>query len=75
MTGFNPRAAYLKDIAALPDFTLITGDQDEAFRADLYEKTMSAASDKGHYHLLKGLGHLDVVDAPATYVLIKKALS
>ena len=75
MLGFNPRADYLADIKALPTFTLIAGDQDEAFRADRYEKTMSAASDKGHYHLLKGLGHLDVVDAPATYALIKNALS
>ena len=75
LTGFNPRAAYLKDIAALPEFTLIAGDQDEAFRADLYEKTMSAATDKGRYHLLQGLGHLDLVDAPATYAVIKSALA
>ena len=75
MLGFNPRAAYLKDISALPDFTLIAGTVDEAFHADRYEQAMSAASDKGHYHLLKGLSHLDVVDAPETYALIKDALT
>lgn len=75
MLGFNPRAAYLKDISALPDFTLIAGTEDEAFHAEHYEKTMRAASDKGRFHLLKGLGHLDVVDAPETYALIKAALA
>ncbi len=75
MLGFNPRAAYLKDIKALPDFTLIAGRQDEAFHADRYKDTMSAASGKGSYHLLEGLGHLDVVDAPKTYALIKEALA
>ncbi len=75
MLGFNPRAAYLKDVSALPDFTLIAGDQDEAFHAERYEKTMSAASGKGSYHLLPGLSHLDVVDAPETYAVIKAALA
>jgi len=75
MVGFTPRAAYLKDIAALPDFTLIAGDQDEAFHGDLYEPTLRPATQKGTYHLLQGRGHLDVVDASETYALIKAALA
>ncbi len=75
MLGFNPRAAYLKDINALPDFTLIAGDKDEAFHADQYQPTMSETSNKGTYHLLQGLGHLDLVDAPETFALIKAALA
>ena len=75
MVGFNPRAAYLKDVAALPEFILIAGEHDEAFRSTYYEPTMCATTDKGTYHLLKGLGHLDVIDAPETYALIKQALA
>jgi alpha-beta hydrolase superfamily lysophospholipase len=75
MLGFNPRAAYLKDISALPDFTLIAGSKDEAFHADRYEPTMSAVTDRGRYHLLPEQTHLSLVDAPATYALIKGVLS
>ena len=75
MVGFNPRADYLADIKALPDFTLIAGANDEAFHADRYQPTMSAVTNKGRYHLLPDLNHLSVVDAPATYALIKAALS
>ncbi len=74
MRGFAPRAAYLQDIASLPDFTLIAGEQDEAFHANRYQKTMSQASDRGQYHLLSGIGHLDLVDAPEAYTLIAEAL-
>jgi alpha-beta hydrolase superfamily lysophospholipase len=74
MVGFAPRANYLDDIKALPDFSLIAGENDEAFHAAAYKDTMSAANNKGRYHLLQSLGHLDVVDAPETYALIKLAL-
>ncbi len=75
MAGFNPRANYLADIKALPDFTLIAGEKDEAFHAERYQPTMSAVTNKGRYHLLPDLNHLSVVDAPATYALIKEALA
>lgn len=60
-TGFAPRSDYKADIAALPDFLLIAGDADEAFRADQYEPVLSEASDRGQYRLLPGVGHLDIL--------------
>lgn len=59
-TGYAPRSDYLADVASLPRFLLIAGKKDEAFVADAYEPTMSAVTDKGAYHLIPGVGHLDV---------------
>ncbi|MGH1576966.1 alpha/beta hydrolase [Planktotalea sp.] len=70
-TGFAPRGDYLKDIAALPNFTLIVGSEDEAFFADQYEGVMSAVTDKGSYHIVDGETHLSIVDAAQTESLIR----
>jgi alpha-beta hydrolase superfamily lysophospholipase len=70
-TGYAPRAKYLKDIAALPMFTLIAGTEDEAFYADKYEEVMSAVNDKGTFHLIEGESHLSVIDAQTTAELIR----
>jgi hypothetical protein len=70
-TGYAPRANYLKDIAALPKFTLIAGTKDEAFFADKYQEVMSAVNDKGTYHLIEGESHLSVIDADETADLIR----
>jgi len=75
MVGFAPRSAYLKDIAALPDFTLIAGEDDEAFHASRYEDTMASATARGRYHLVAGHGHLGIVDAPETLGLISERLA
>lgn len=72
--SFAPRMDYLGDIAKLPDFTLIAGREDEAFYAERFEPTMAAANPNGRYVILDGLGHLDVVDAPETYEIIKETL-
>ncbi|MBT5820921.1 MAG: alpha/beta fold hydrolase [Rhodobacteraceae bacterium] len=69
-TGYAPRMDYLKDIAALPNFTLIAGAQDEAFHAEKYEEVMSGASDKGSYHISDGESHLSIVNAASTETLI-----
>jgi alpha-beta hydrolase superfamily lysophospholipase len=73
-TGYAPRANYLKDVAALPKFTLIAGRDDEAFFADRYEEVMSAVTDKGSYHIVAGETHLSIIDAPATAAFIKEIL-
>jgi len=70
-TGFAPRMDYLKDVAALPKFMVIVGSADEAFFADQFEPVMSAASDKGSYHIVDGESHLSIVDASATESLIR----
>ncbi|WP_273248120.1 alpha/beta hydrolase [Sediminimonas qiaohouensis] len=72
--SYAPRRDYKADIAALPPFVLIAGADDESFRADEYEPLMSGVTDKGRYHVLPGVGHLGVVDAPQTETLIREAL-
>lgn len=74
-TGYAPRSDYMKDITALPDFSLIVGAQDEAFFADEYEPLMVQATGKGRYLVLKGLDHMAVVYAPQTLAAIKEDLS
>ncbi|KIN64800.1 Alpha/beta hydrolase [Sulfitobacter noctilucicola] len=74
-TGFAPRADYLKDVAALPPFTLIVGSADEAFVADQYQPTMSAVTDKGTYIIVDGVGHLAIVDATETEQAIRELLN
>jgi hypothetical protein len=65
----------MKDIAALPTFTLISGLEDEAFFATQYEPLMTQATGKGRYLLVEDTGHLAIVDAPETRVAIKEDLS
>ncbi|SEQ63754.1 alpha/beta hydrolase [Thalassovita taeanensis] len=74
-TSYAPRPAYEKDIAALPPFLLIAGTADEAFVADAYEPLMTQYSSKGRYHLIEGVSHLDVVNAPQTQTLIRGFLN
>ncbi|WP_101067991.1 alpha/beta hydrolase [Roseovarius salinarum] len=72
--AYAPRRDFLADVAALPPFLLIAGARDESFRAEAYEPLMSGATDAGRYHVLAGVGHLDVVDAPRTETLIREML-
>ena len=60
-TSFAPRTAYLSDVARLPPFLLIAGAEDEAFLADAYEPTLSAANSKGQYRLVEGVDHLGII--------------
>jgi alpha-beta hydrolase superfamily lysophospholipase len=64
--SYAPRRTWRRDLAALPPFLLVAGQQDEAFVASRYQSVMSAENPDGHYVLLEGVGHLDVVDAKAT---------
>ena len=73
-TGYAPRADYLKDVASLPKFVLIAGEDDEAFFADKYKKVMSSVTNKGEYHILPNETHLSIVDATETEALIRNAL-
>lgn len=59
-TSFAPRSDYLADVAALPKFQVITGADDEAFKAAEFEPLMSDVTDKGSYYVLDGVSHLDV---------------
>ena len=73
--SYAPRRDYLSDIAKLPPFLLIAGKEDEAFKADAFEPVLSQASEKGTYHLIHDVGHLDIVNAPETAELIIRQLS
>jgi len=65
-TAFAPRRDYLADLRRLPGFLLVVGSADEAFRAEEYQPLIAPVNDNGRYVLLKGVRHLDVVDAPET---------
>ncbi|TCL09626.1 alpha-beta hydrolase superfamily lysophospholipase [Shimia isoporae] len=72
--AFAPRNAYLEDVAALPEFLLIAGSADESFVAEGYQPLMSEVTSLGRYHVVDGVGHLDIVDAPETAVLMGEFL-
>lgn len=69
--SYAPRRDYLGDVARLPPFLLVAGKQDEAFRADQFEPTVSAANPRGEYHVLDGVDHLGLINKPATADLIR----
>ena len=73
-TGYAPRSDYLKDVAALPQFALIVGSDDEAFYAAKYESVMSAVTNKGSYHVVDREKHLSIVDSPVTETIIREAI-
>lgn len=70
--SFAPRNDYGADIAKLPRFLLLAGTKDEAFFADKYEGLMSQYSDNGHYVLVDGISHLDIVDTAQTFKTIRE---
>jgi len=69
-TSYHPRPNLGEDISHLPNALLIAGTDDEAFVAEAYQPTMEAFTTRGTYHLLPGLQHMDVVNAPKTIELI-----
>ena len=73
-TSFAPREDYLADVSALPVFLLIVGSKDEAFIPDAYEPLLAGVSDRGTYHIIDGVGHLDIVNKPETAKLILEFL-
>jgi len=72
--SYAPRNAYLQDIAALPEFMVIVGTADEAFVADQYAPLMRGVTDKGEFHLVNGVDHLEIVNAPQTQIYIEAFL-
>ncbi len=74
-TSYAPRGDYLRDIAALPPFLLVAGRDDEAFQADRFEPTLSAANPDGRYVILDGVSHLDVPYAAGTIEAVKGYLA
>ncbi len=69
--SYAPRGDYLADVAALPDFLLIAGKEDESFVAQGYEPLLAPVNENGQYHVLDGVTHLGVVDAARTAELIR----
>jgi len=69
--SYAPRRDYLGDVAKLPPFLLVAGKQDEAFRADQFQPTLSKANASGDYHILDGVDHLGLINTQATADLIR----
>ncbi|MCR9213624.1 MAG: alpha/beta hydrolase [Proteobacteria bacterium] len=74
-TSFAPRMAYLEDITALPNFLLIVGADDDAFIATNFEKTMSAATNKGKYQIVQDVDHLGLINNDTAKTSILEYLS
>lgn len=74
-TSFAPRNDYLRDVAELPNFLLVAGQQDEVFRAQAYEPTLASANVKGRYVLLAGVDHLGVISHPETLSAVGEFLT
>ncbi|MDE4174556.1 alpha/beta fold hydrolase [Phaeobacter sp. PT47_59] len=73
-TSYAPRGDYLQDIKSLPDFLVIAGEKDEAFVAEGYEALMTPVNPRGRYVTVPNVGHLAIVDAPATALAVKEFL-
>ena len=73
--SYEPRSDYLSDIAALPRFDLIVGQDDKFFIADAFKPLMRAVTDKGQYHMIQTRGHLNLLYAPETLQIIKRHLA
>ena len=69
-TAYAPRNDYLADIAALPPFLLLAGEDDESFVASGYEPLMKTVNPNGQYRLLDGQSHLGVISDERTADLI-----
>ena len=69
-TAYAPRNDYLADIAALPPFLLIAGENDESFVASGYQPLIEPVNAAGRYHLLDGQSHLGVINDERTAELI-----
>lgn len=70
--SYAPRRDYLGDVAKLPPFLLVAGKQDEAFRADQFQPTLSKANPNGEYHILDGIDHLGLINSQATADLVRE---
>lgn len=67
-TSFAPRPDYGSDLKAMSKpLLLLAGKDDEVFRAEAYQPTISAHTDSGEYHLLDNLGHIDLVEDVITF--------
>jgi len=73
-TSYHPRPELGADVSRQPETLLIAGSEDEAFVADQYQPVMEAFTSLGTYHVLPGIKHMEVVDAPRTADLISEWL-
>lgn len=60
-TSFAPRRDFKKDMAALPRFKILIGQQDEAFTASEFEPLLKSFDNNGSVEVLEGLSHLDII--------------
>lgn len=75
-TAFAPRPDYEADLTAINKPLLVmVGDQDEAFNAAAFEPVITAQTDQGRYHIIKGANHMGVVTGPAAISVLKNWLA
>ena len=52
--SYAPRSVYLADIAALPLFDLLVGQDDEFLFAEAFRPVLESATVAGAYHMVQG---------------------
>ena len=72
--SYAPRRDYRKDIAALPEYLLIAGADDEAFHAERYAAVMADAGARGETQVIANVGHLGIVDHAESLAAIVRYL-
>lgn len=66
-TSMHPRDDYGADLASLDAPTLVlVGKEDQVFLADAYPSLFERHTEQARVRLLEGVGHLGIIDAPAT---------
>ncbi len=74
--SYAPRSDYSADLASMnKPVLLIAGSDDEAFRPEAYQPLLSTQITEGEYHILDGLGHIDLVNDKATFTTLKNWLN
>lgn len=73
--SYRPHEDYLGDVRAIRrPTTVLVGESDELFRAEAYAPLLEPQQPKLKVRLLPGLGHLDMVIAPAALAAIVEAV-
>lgn len=71
-TSFAPRYDFKKDLAGLPKFKILIGENDEIFEPEKFEPLLLSQHLNGTVRIINGLSHLDVIGDGSVHNEIEK---
>jgi pimeloyl-ACP methyl ester carboxylesterase len=74
-TSFAPRNNYQADVALLPEFLLVVGEDDEAFVAENFEPLLTPMTAKGTYTTVPDQSHLGILTSDEALDAIRKFIA